>query len=138
MRIYERIFEYIRLSKNLRMNIRIYSYWGNGTNTNTNNIWGPFYSNIWIFEYSCYHWFLVCSVQCTIWSLQCSVFVLPKYICITQDIIIFKNLQNFFVRFLNLFCPTSFFWQWSYSYSFLAPAAFPVSATLALLVIVPC
>ena len=35
------------------MNIRIYSYWGNGTNTNTNNIQGPFYSNIRIFEYSC-------------------------------------------------------------------------------------
>ena len=31
------------------MNIRIYSYWGNGTNTNTNNILGPFYSNIRIF-----------------------------------------------------------------------------------------
>ena len=31
------------------MNIRIYSYWGNGTNTNTNNIRGPFYLNIQIF-----------------------------------------------------------------------------------------
>ena len=35
------------------MNNRIYSYWGNGTNTNTNNIRGPFYSNIQIFKYSC-------------------------------------------------------------------------------------
>ena len=52
LRIYKRIFEYIWLSKNLRMNIQIYSYWGIGTNTNTNNIWGPFYSNIQIFEYS--------------------------------------------------------------------------------------
>ena len=38
LRIYRQIFEYIRLSKNLRMNIQIYSYWGNGTNTNTNKI----------------------------------------------------------------------------------------------------
>ena len=53
LRIYKLIYEYIRLSKNLRMNIRIYSYWGNGTNTNRNNIRGPFYSNFWIFEYSC-------------------------------------------------------------------------------------
>ena len=53
-RIYEQIYEYIRLSKNLRMNIRIYLYWGNVTNTNTNNILGPFFlSNIWIFEYLC-------------------------------------------------------------------------------------
>ena len=52
MRIFEQIFKYIRLSKNLRMNIRIYSYWGNGTNTNTNNIQGPFYLNIRIFKYS--------------------------------------------------------------------------------------
>ena len=35
------------------MNIWIYSYWGNGTNTNTNNIRGLFYSNIRILEYSC-------------------------------------------------------------------------------------
>ena len=49
LRIYKQIFEYIRLSKNLQMNIRIYSYWGDGTNTNTNNIRGPFHSNIWIF-----------------------------------------------------------------------------------------
>ena len=33
------------------MNIRIYSYWGHGTNRN--NIRGPFYSNIQIFKYSC-------------------------------------------------------------------------------------
>ena len=31
----------------------IYLYWGNGTNTILNNIWGPFYLNIWIFEYLC-------------------------------------------------------------------------------------
>ena len=54
-RIYEWIFEYILLSKNLQMNIRIYSYWRSGTNMNTNNIWGPFYSNILIFKYSNIH-----------------------------------------------------------------------------------
>ena len=53
MGIYKQIFEYIQLSQNLRMNIWIYSYWGICTNTNTNNIWGQFYSNIRIFEYSC-------------------------------------------------------------------------------------
>ena len=37
------------MSKNLRMNIRTYSQWGNGTITNTNNILGPFYLNIRIF-----------------------------------------------------------------------------------------
>ena len=31
------------------MNIQIYLYWVNSTNTNTNNIQGPFYSNIQIF-----------------------------------------------------------------------------------------
>ena len=46
------IFEYIRLSKNLQMNIPIYLYWGNGTNMNMNNISGPFYSNIQLFKYS--------------------------------------------------------------------------------------
>ena len=51
--IYKLIFEYIRLSKNLQMNNQIYLYWGNGTNTNTNNIQGPFYSNIQIFAH---HW----------------------------------------------------------------------------------
>ena len=52
-RIYEQIFEYIRWSKNLRMNFRIYSYWGNCTNTNTADIQGPFYLNIRIFQYPC-------------------------------------------------------------------------------------
>ena len=52
-RIYEPIFEYIWLSKNLRMNIQIYLYWRNGTNTNMNNIQGPFYLNISIFENLC-------------------------------------------------------------------------------------
>ena len=33
LRIYEQIFECIQLFKNLRMNIQIYLYWGNGTNT---------------------------------------------------------------------------------------------------------
>ena len=37
------IFKYFRWSKKLQMNIRIYSYWRNGTNTNTNNIWGQFF-----------------------------------------------------------------------------------------------
>ena len=32
------------MSKNLWINILIYFYWRNGTNTN--NIWGPFYLNI--------------------------------------------------------------------------------------------
>ena len=41
------------MSKNLRMHIRMYLYWKNGTNTNTHNIWGPFYLNIRIFQYSC-------------------------------------------------------------------------------------
>ena len=35
------------------MNIQIYLYWGNGTNTNTNNIQGPFHLNIPIFQYLC-------------------------------------------------------------------------------------
>ena len=35
------------------MNIRVYSYWGNCTNANTNNILKPFYSNIQIFESTC-------------------------------------------------------------------------------------
>ena len=52
-RIYEQIFEYIRSSKNLQMNIQICSYWGNSTNTSTNNIRGPFYSNSQILEYLC-------------------------------------------------------------------------------------
>ena len=60
----EQIFEYIQIVKNLqeisehnrssknpRTNIRIFLYWGNCTNTNTNNILGPFYSNIRILEY---------------------------------------------------------------------------------------
>ena len=39
----EQLFEYIWLSKNLGMNIQIYLCWGNGTNTNTNNIQAPFH-----------------------------------------------------------------------------------------------
>ena len=38
LRIYKQIFEYIRFSKNLRMNIQNYLHWGNGTNMITNNI----------------------------------------------------------------------------------------------------
>ena len=37
-RIYEQIFDYIWWSKNLQMNILIYSYMGNGTNTNADTI----------------------------------------------------------------------------------------------------
>ena len=49
----KKIFNYILLSKNLQMNIQIYLNKGNNTNTNTNNIWEPFYLNIWLFEYLC-------------------------------------------------------------------------------------
>ena len=35
--------------KNLQMNIRIYTFWGNGTNANTNNIQELLYLNIRIF-----------------------------------------------------------------------------------------
>ena len=33
------------------MNIRVYLYWGNTTNTNMSNIQGPFYSNNQKFKY---------------------------------------------------------------------------------------
>ena len=42
----EWISEYIRMQHIYRTNIQIYLYSGNSTNTNTNNIWGSFYSNI--------------------------------------------------------------------------------------------
>ena len=43
--------EFTGLSKNLQMNIQIYLYWGNGTNTN--KICRMFYLNIQIFKYLC-------------------------------------------------------------------------------------
>ena len=48
----ERISEYIWMPHINQTNIRIYSYPGNDTNTNTNNIQGPFYLNILITDYS--------------------------------------------------------------------------------------
>ena len=84
MRIYEQIFEYIQLSKNIRMNIRIYSYWGNGTNTNMNNIWGPFYSNIGIFV-------LITGIQCKKTSALCKLLFLEKFRNTAENYRLFKN-----------------------------------------------
>ena len=67
--VYEGMSKYIWSSKNLQMNIKIYLDWRNGTNTNTDNIWGWFY---WIFEYLniCVHH---CSRHCQSQSVRTGV-----------------------------------------------------------------
>ena len=64
----------MRLSKNLGMNIQIYLYWGNDMNTNTNNIWGPFYLNVRIFKYlwSSLSWYID-----WVFKFQLSLIVIP-------------------------------------------------------------
>ena len=63
------------------MHVRIYSYWGNGTNTNMNNIWGPFYSNIWIFVLiTGVSWHTLPHLVLRAWAMACSVKKLMQHL----------------------------------------------------------